>query len=215
VQDLLPDYVDARLAENSKTLVDAHLHHCPYCSNLCDQLIRIREELPPLKDIDPGNAFVLAVLDKTTRRIESGTRFSKWLSASLRRPAFSVQAAYLGALLLFVAVSWAPRLTLFQESVSQMARIQDEVALHTQNQFSAVGAYLDTQSRRIDGAVDEKLEKARRVVVRSARRARTNLEDTGLATEAWLGEVRTFATELIPTKVQNFWTRISRRQSRI
>lgn len=104
----LCDLTDGLLAAGEAALVQMHLAHCPECAALASALPWSARLLPEMAEIDPGPAFTRRVLAVTTRRTpparargwKEGLR--AWAIAVLERPRFSVEAAYAGAMVLWL-----------------------------------------------------------------------------------------------------------------
>ena len=110
VRAMLCDHVDKVLPEDDTALVHLHLGHCTDCA----QLVGIMEEsaavLPQMATLDPGPFFAKAVI-AATRPIHPPHRLGLLLarlSLIFERPRFSLEAAYVGALLIFLAFGGAP-----------------------------------------------------------------------------------------------------------
>lgn len=102
---LLCDYVDATLPPGEDLLLRGHLQVCPKCRALADSLALSHALLPELVEVDPGPSFAEAVFERTDRLpvhpqrpVEATLAFARSL---FLRPRFALEAAYVGALLLF------------------------------------------------------------------------------------------------------------------
>ncbi len=109
-RDLLSDLVDGTLGEPDAELVRIHLDGCRECGSTATALARLREDLPLLAEIRPGERFVEDVLSRTSRgwrRRMAGWRasFDERFRRILARPRFAAEGAYLGSILLTVLVA--------------------------------------------------------------------------------------------------------------
>lgn len=98
-EERLPDLVDGLLDEVDAELVRGHLHTCPPCTALAQALARIAETLPAMQETDPGRSFTAAVIARTSRSRRA--RLAASWRALVLRPAFAMQGAYVGALVVF------------------------------------------------------------------------------------------------------------------
>jgi len=104
--ELLPDLADGQLAGADAELIGLHVEHCGACEALARTLGWLREELPEMASVEPAPGFVAEVMRATTgrgrawaERIESVRAFFAGL---VRRPRFTLEAAYVGAIVLFL-----------------------------------------------------------------------------------------------------------------
>ncbi len=104
--ELLCDLVDGSLAENQARLVELHLAHCPECAQLAEVLDELKRSLPRLSELSPPQGFTDRVLESLPRFRQAGPgwtgKLRAWLAALPERPLISVEAAYLGTLLMFL-----------------------------------------------------------------------------------------------------------------
>ncbi|MHC4932686.1 MAG: anti-sigma factor family protein [Planctomycetota bacterium] len=105
---LLCDFVDGALTGVDADLVRLHLGDCPECTALGHALTRLADELPELAEIEPDPGFVDAVVARTVpwrRRVARRLPALADLGARLaRRPRFALEAAYVGTVILVLAV---------------------------------------------------------------------------------------------------------------
>jgi anti-sigma factor RsiW len=108
-RDLMCDLVDGRLDEPDAEIVKVHLEHCRECASHARALARLREQLPSLAEVSPGERFLEGVLARTSRgwrkrmagwRIETAERWRRILA----RPRLAAEGAYLGSLLVTALV---------------------------------------------------------------------------------------------------------------
>lgn len=108
--ELLCDLVDETLEEPDAGLVAIHLEHCRECRSCAKALARLGEQLPFEAELPPDDRWVHDVLTRTSR--SRRRRIAAWrgqLAAgwrrTLARPRFAVEGAYLGSLVLTVAIA--------------------------------------------------------------------------------------------------------------
>ncbi len=115
-EEQLPDLVDKILPAPDAELVSLHLEHCRPCGELARTLVWMLEHLPAMAEATPPASFAAAVIRATSRRRRP---FPAILAAALaaararlgalaRRPAFTWEASYAGALTLWVVFSVLP-----------------------------------------------------------------------------------------------------------
>jgi predicted anti-sigma-YlaC factor YlaD len=110
VQSMLCDHVDKVLPENDTALVHVHLGHCTDCAQLAAILEESAAVLPQMATLNPGPFLAKAVI-AATRPIHPPNRMGlllSRLSLIFERPRFSLEAAYVGALLIFLVFGGAP-----------------------------------------------------------------------------------------------------------
>lgn len=110
VRSMMCDHVDKVLPEDDTALVRVHLGCCTDCAQLVDILEESAAVLPQMATLDPGPFFAKAVIAATPpfhppNRL--GLLLSR-LSLIFERPRFSLEAAYVGALLIFLVFGGAP-----------------------------------------------------------------------------------------------------------
>ena len=115
--ELLPALTDGALAGTDRSLVQKHLEHCSPCRAVALVLNRLGDDLVTLADLDPGEAFTRAVVDRTSARSEpalarhraqvagSGPaglmdRLGRWWGERIMAPNFAIQVAYVATVLL-------------------------------------------------------------------------------------------------------------------
>jgi len=106
--DLLCDYTDRSLERDAQTLLQGHLSRCTECHALAVTVEEVSRRLPAMTELYPGRFFAPAVLSATSGRRQAVRR--GWESASawvrtLMRPRFAMEAAYVGAMLIWLAVA--------------------------------------------------------------------------------------------------------------
>ncbi|GEM_PF-1616567 len=151
--ELLCDLIDGTLAENQAQLVELHLAHCPDCTRLAEVLDEMKRSLPTLAELRAPIGFANQVLGSLpfSRQSRPGWigRLQAWFAALPERPLISVEAAYLGALLMFLlfgnpfaALPESRRLLAgFAEQVGAVQLAQtgyEGVERYVQNSFEAV-----------------------------------------------------------------------------
>lgn len=106
----LCQWVDGTLSEADQEIVSLHVAHCEDCRALASSLRELREVLPDMVEVDPGPAFLAEVLRATggrhlgTSSAELARKVREFCNRLLRRPRFAWEAAYVGALLVLLAL---------------------------------------------------------------------------------------------------------------
>jgi anti-sigma factor RsiW len=106
----LCDWIDGDPNENGGAVISLHLSHCPACSALADSLRELNHVLPEMALLQPDASFADDVLKATSdRRAAGGARPSftgvrQWWRGMMQRPRFAWEAAYVGALLVLIAL---------------------------------------------------------------------------------------------------------------
>jgi anti-sigma factor RsiW len=118
---LLCDSSDGILDGRDAEILKLHTDHCPKCNAIAQILVELGAALPSMAEIDPGADFTAAVLGATEgARLPFRIRVREWWSGLTRRPRFSWEAAYAGALLFFIAIGNLPG-PLQDRSMAQIA----------------------------------------------------------------------------------------------
>jgi hypothetical protein len=98
--------VDGSLAGTDAELVRLHLEHCGACRDLAGALAFASEALPTMAEIDPGPFFTRRVMEATRRRrrwaADGLAALRGWPARIVLRPRFALEAAYGGALFLWL-----------------------------------------------------------------------------------------------------------------
>jgi hypothetical protein len=109
VESSLWDFSIGGSSPEETPLIAHHLEHCTRCRTLAEDLACLQEVLPSMADLEPGPSFTNGVLALTSgrsrRRAELRGRIVSWWNQMVERPLFSLEAAYLGTLILFFAFS--------------------------------------------------------------------------------------------------------------
>lgn len=157
----------AELAGWQQVVLDSHVKHCQACSRFEVVCQTLDTELPMLAEVDPGFGFAAAVLagcrDAGQAPWNAGwRRLRQWL----QRPLFPLEAAYVGALVVFMgftaALGSAP-------SARSLARIERAAA-----PASAWVSQLDQDWDRIRGA---SVQQGRTLQLRAGRITRQYVDD--------------------------------------
>ncbi|MFB3909516.1 MAG: zf-HC2 domain-containing protein [Candidatus Eisenbacteria bacterium] len=109
VEARLLERADGVLGPLDAQIVAEHLARCAACAAIAEALDVLREELPQMAEADPGPWFTEQVLARTVRAGASARRRPAWIlslgdhgASLLRRPRIALEAAYVGAALLFL-----------------------------------------------------------------------------------------------------------------
>jgi hypothetical protein len=109
VESSLWDFIEGELSSEDSHLLSLHLENCPECRSLAEDLVMMQQELPAMVGIDPGESFTQKVVSSTRRlrpykpTLKDG--FRAWWDRMVQRPRFSLEVAYVGALVLFLIFS--------------------------------------------------------------------------------------------------------------
>jgi len=134
VHSMLCDYVDQMLQGADATLVEEHLNYCSSCAQLASILEELVAELPQMASLDPGPFFASSVVAATrsTQQPDKWTLLLSYLTRVLERPRFSLEAAYVGALLVFLVFGSAPVKSVEGVASATLAGFQLNVSKFTQ-----------------------------------------------------------------------------------
>jgi anti-sigma factor RsiW len=101
----LCDLADGLLADDEAELVRLHLRHCAACDALASTLASLAAALPAMAEIEPDAEFTADVLSAS--RARSGRRhrgLAAFGARLLARPRLALEGAYVGAMLLSLAL---------------------------------------------------------------------------------------------------------------
>lgn len=96
--------MDDDLGDTDREFLHLHVSHCPSCDALAISLRELKETLPEMAALEPGDAFTAEVLQATTRHTTAFAELRKWWRRMMLRPRFAWEAAYVGALLILLAI---------------------------------------------------------------------------------------------------------------
>jgi len=110
VHSMLCDYVDQMLQGDDAALVQGHLNYCSGCAQLASVLEELVVALPQMASLDPGPFFTGSVVAATrsTQPPDKWALLLSYLPQVFQRPRFSLEAAYVGALLIFLVFGGVP-----------------------------------------------------------------------------------------------------------
>jgi predicted anti-sigma-YlaC factor YlaD len=104
-QQMLAEMVEGSLPASEAQLVRGHVEHCSECEELAVTLTWLLPELRQMGALEPDRAFTADVL-RATRAIRRRSwrawlpDLTAWWRRQIARPQFSLQAAYVGTMLL-------------------------------------------------------------------------------------------------------------------
>ncbi len=108
---LLCDLTGGNLGGADQEIVRLHLAHCTGCRALASTLTELAQLLPGMAALDPGPRFTADVLEATLRLhnadqpvVRRRERALAWWNQLIRRPRFAWEAAYVGALIVLLAL---------------------------------------------------------------------------------------------------------------
>jgi hypothetical protein len=124
VESSLWDFIEGELSTEDSHLISLHLENCAECRSVAEDLVLIQQELPAMAEIDPGESFTQEVISGTSRvrpyRSVLRAGFRAWWDRMVQRPRFSLEVAYVGALVLFLIFS-IPSLSLQSISFDKLS----------------------------------------------------------------------------------------------
>jgi anti-sigma factor RsiW len=106
----LCDWVDGNLGADDREIIALHVAHCSDCSALAATLTELKEALPDMATLEPDIHFTADVLQATVgwrshaRGAQGFVRLREWWSRLIYRPRIAWEAAYVGALLIMLAL---------------------------------------------------------------------------------------------------------------
>jgi hypothetical protein len=103
---LMAGAVETALAADDETLVLGHVASCSSCAEFRVELAAVRQALPLLAELDPGQWFAEQVYARTSRQSPAERQAARWAAAWARlvaRPRFAFEVAYVCTVLLVVA----------------------------------------------------------------------------------------------------------------
>ena len=136
----LADYVDGALAATPAELMERHLANCHSCRQIYRIMRELKEALPGLAHMDPGNGFTLECMHAFRRlpnrrslsKSPAGRIWQRWLV----RPRLAMESAYVLTLLLFVLI----KLFAFIPGASRVEVVSDLQSKSIQVSVSMAGA---------------------------------------------------------------------------
>lgn len=106
----LCDWVDGNLGVDDQDILALHMMHCPDCSALAAALTELKEALPDMATLEPDIHFTADVLQATVGwhsragGAQGLVRIREWWNSLIFRPRIAWEAAYVGALLIMLAL---------------------------------------------------------------------------------------------------------------
>jgi anti-sigma factor RsiW len=125
----LCDWIDGCLPQDDWEFVSLHIDHCPDCRSLAAALQELRDVLPEMAEIEPDGSFTDRILALTvgpppaSRHSRPHFSLLEWWRQTARRPRFAWEAAYVGALLVLLALGNPARLPLDAPKVTHVSRL--------------------------------------------------------------------------------------------
>jgi hypothetical protein len=109
VESSLWEFAGGETSAQDSKMIALHLDHCADCKSLAEAFAAMQEVLPAMAEIDPGSSFTTEVVSLTSGlhpyRSSLRTRFLTWWNGVIHRPRFSLEAAYIGTMLVFLLFS--------------------------------------------------------------------------------------------------------------
>ncbi len=106
--------VDGDLENADRQILELHMDHCTSCAAIAGALRELKATLPEMACLEPGGDTTAAILRATAVHSRSGKEAVHWWRRMLQRPRFAWEAAYVGALLILLAIgnpgAWIQRL---------------------------------------------------------------------------------------------------------
>jgi len=135
-RELLGDFVDRSLGNDTALLLADHLENCLSCRQLETALRELATVLPSMAAMEPGELFTQSVLEATSRRKTLEQRWTAWWQGLSRRPRFAWEAAYCGAVLGLLLFRFFPLLP-NSPSLARLAMLEAKPAALWQTTASA------------------------------------------------------------------------------
>ncbi len=104
------DSISGGLGKADEEILQLHVAHCAECRALAETLTELAQVLPEMAALDPGENFTARVLEATLpvripiRHPERRQRMRDWWNRLIRRPRFAWEAAYVGTLIVLLAL---------------------------------------------------------------------------------------------------------------
>jgi hypothetical protein len=99
---------EAGIEATDRLLLDRHRERCTSCRELGEALAWLEKTLAGMAELRPDPGFLRDVLRATSGRRRRPTSIEEWLAAwlgvTIRRPRFALEAAYVGAVVLWLIV---------------------------------------------------------------------------------------------------------------
>lgn len=140
-EERICDALDGTLGTEDREILSLHLVHCRSCSRLAEILRELSQVLPEMAMLEPDAQFTGDVLRATCspRRIRPEPYLQSWWNRLIRRPRFAWEAAYVGSLLLLLALG-NPAMLPSASAVPQMLAEQSDRLLQ-----GTAGVLMDQQ----------------------------------------------------------------------
>jgi predicted anti-sigma-YlaC factor YlaD len=104
VESCLWDFVAGGAGAEDSQLIALHLDHCAGCKSLAEEFAEMQGMLPAMAQVEPGGAFTREVVSLISGvrpyRSRLRIRFLTWWNRIVYRPRFSLEAAYIGTLVI-------------------------------------------------------------------------------------------------------------------
>ena len=127
---LLCDWVDGHLDQDDWEIISLHIDHCPNCRSLAASLQELKEVLPEMAEIEtdeslhrPDPRWQLSAGPGYPAMTAPHFDVREWWRRMLRRPRFAWEAAYVGALLILLALGNPAQLPLDAPKVTTVPRL--------------------------------------------------------------------------------------------
>ena len=158
-QLLLAERTDGPLGADGE-LLSIHLGTCAPCARLARTLAQMRHELPALAELEPDERFVADVMAATIgvmapRPVSLRARARRMWEHAIQRPRFAFEAAYAGALVIFLLFGLPSR------SVTDLpARAFDDIRREGTSIQRAASAGLDDVAELTRGRWSDSMRQA-------------------------------------------------------
>jgi hypothetical protein len=189
VRDALCDFIDKKRNSPEDQLVRAHLKGCPECACLAYSLDKMKMELLSQAEMDPGREFAAEVVREFSRAAAErerrnrfsdpwGDRFRRWWTVLSQRPRFAWEAAYIGTILIVLALGnpLSPSFGSFRDlQIRQPASLRQITAQvpKTWNSISGKGA---ETARTTSAHLLDSLGNAKRTISKAIETSRRQLQ---------------------------------------
>ncbi len=154
-RELLSEQVDGTLAGLDQELLLQHLDGCADCGALMTVLERLPLDLAAMSTLEPDARLLPDVLAATVGRRsrfrEVGMRWIRGWAAALERPRFAWEAAYVGAMTLWLL--FGPSLSPLLAAPGRLVVLDSDVTASVTNEIADLGsqAWQVTRSNCVQG----------------------------------------------------------------
>jgi hypothetical protein len=141
IKSSLPDWMDGVLKREDFQLIEHHLDSCLSCRQMAQAMREVQAGLAQLVPVSLPENLTQQILDATSLSkhnpyvfsLKSGVKLRSFWEKFTLRPRFSLEAAYIGALLMFTLVSLLPTERIGQDSAEKLSGFGLEIIERIEN----------------------------------------------------------------------------------